>query len=64
MALQSPIPMISAAKLYQENSFSLEKAAKLAGISLEAFIETLGSMGIPVVSYTTAELHRELKDFE
>ncbi len=53
-----------AIKLYQEDTFTLEKAAKLAGVSLEAFIETLGKLGISIVDYTAAELHRELKDFE
>ncbi len=53
-----------AIKLYQESTITLEKAVKLAGVSMEAFIEKLGSLGIPVVSYTVAELHRELKDFE
>lgn len=62
--LELGLGQVLAIKLYQENAFSLEKAAKLAGISLEAFIEALGSLGIPVVSYTTTELHRELKDFE
>ncbi len=53
-----------AIKFYQENALSLEKAAKLADISLEAFIERLGSFGIPVVTYSTEELQQELKDFE
>ena len=53
-----------AIKLYQENALSLEKAAKLAGISVEAFIEALGNLGIPIVAYTASDLHRELKDFE
>lgn len=62
--LELGLRQVLAVKLYQENAFSLEKAAKLAGISLEAFIEILGSMGIPVVSYSATELHRELKNFE
>ena len=53
-----------AIKLYQESTFTLGKAAKLAGISLEAFIERLGSLGIPTVDYPPSELHQELKDFE
>jgi prevent-host-death family protein len=53
-----------AIKLYQESAFTVEKAAKLAGISIEAFIERLGNLGIPIVTYTAAELRQELKDFE
>lgn len=55
---------VLAIKLYQENAFTLEKSAKLAGISIESFIEGLGSLGIPAVSYTGEELLKELKDFE
>ncbi len=62
--LELGLRQILAIKLYQENAFSLEKASKLAGISLEAFIEALGKRGIPAVSYSTDELHRELNDFE
>jgi prevent-host-death family protein len=51
-----------AIKLYQENTFTLEKAAKLAGVSLEAFIETLGTLHI--VNYDPKEIYRELKDLE
>lgn len=53
-----------AVKLYQENTLSLEKASKLAGIALEVFIEQLGGLGIPIVDYSPSELKRELKDFE
>lgn len=53
-----------AIKLYQEHTFTLEKAAKLAHVSIEAFMETLGKLGIPIVDYSTSELHQELKDFE
>jgi predicted HTH domain antitoxin len=52
-----------AIKLYQENVLSVEKAAKLAGITLEAFVERLGGLGIAAVDYPPVELHKELKDF-
>ncbi|MFT3742081.1 MAG: type II toxin-antitoxin system prevent-host-death family antitoxin [Gammaproteobacteria bacterium] len=51
-----------AIKLYQEDTLTLEKAAKLANISMEALIEKLGNLGIPVVRYS--DLSQELKDFE
>jgi predicted HTH domain antitoxin len=53
-----------AIKLYQEETLSVGKAAKLAGQSIEAFIERLGSLGIPVVNYSAAEIDQELKDFD
>lgn len=53
-----------AIKLYQEHTFTLEKATKLAGVSIEAFIENLGKLGIPIVDYSAGELYQELKDFE
>ncbi|OGT59870.1 MAG: prevent-host-death family protein [Gammaproteobacteria bacterium RIFCSPHIGHO2_12_FULL_43_28] len=53
-----------AIKLYQEETLTLEKAAKLAGMSLEGFIEKLGRLGIPAVNYSADDLDKELKDFE
>jgi predicted HTH domain antitoxin len=52
-----------AIKLYQENVLSMEKAAKLAGTTLEAFIERLSGLGTAAVDYPPVELHKELKDF-
>lgn len=62
--LQLGLRQALAIKLYQENTLSLEKASKLAGIALEVFMERLGSLGIPIVNYSTAELKQELEDFE
>jgi antitoxin (DNA-binding transcriptional repressor) of toxin-antitoxin stability system len=53
-----------AINLYKEGAFTLEKAAKLAGISIEAFIEILGRLGIPTVNYSAEEIDKELKDFD
>ncbi len=52
-----------AIKLYKEEAITLEKAAKLANIPLEKFIEKLGTLGIPIVAYSADELEKELKDF-
>lgn len=52
-----------AIKLYKEEALTLEKAAKLAGQSLESFIEKLGSLGIPVVHYSATEIKKELDEF-
>ena len=52
-----------AIKLFKEEVVTIEKAAKIAGISIEALIEKLGQLGIPVVSYSSEELDEELKHF-
>jgi len=52
-----------AIKLYKEETLTLEKAAKLAGITIEAFIEKLGQLGIATVTYSADEIEKELKDF-
>ncbi len=53
-----------AIKLYKEETLTLGKAAKLSGQSIEAFIEKLGQLGVPVVDYSPSDIQRELKDFE
>lgn len=50
-----------AIKLYQEETLTLGKAAKLAGQPIEAFIEKLGKLGIPVVNYSATEISKEKK---
>ncbi len=57
------LPLAIAIKLYKEETITLEKAAKVANVSLEGFIEKLGKLGIPVVTYSASELEKELKDF-
>lgn len=49
-----------AIKLYQADVLTLEKAAKLADLSLEALIEKLGQLGIATVDYSKIELDAEL----
>ena len=53
-----------AIKLYTEGALTLGKAAKLAGQSIEGFMDRLAHMGIPVVNYNPDEISEELKDFE
>ncbi len=52
-----------AIKLFKDETVSLEKAAKIAGLNMEIFIEKLGQLGVPIVSYAADELDQELKDF-
>jgi len=53
-----------AIKLFKDEIITIEKAAKIAGISMESFIEKLGQLGVPVVNYSADELDQELKNFE
>ena len=52
-----------AVKLYKEEALTLGKAAKLANQSIEAFVERLGKLGVPVVHYPADDIDKELKDF-
>ena len=54
------LPVAFAMRLYEEEVLSLGKAARLAQLSPEAFIEKLGAAGIPVVCYDPRELDNEL----
>ena len=58
--LSRGVQVAMACKLYQDGVLSLGKAARFAGLSNEAFIEQLGSMGIPSVTYPPSELDDEL----
>lgn len=49
-----------ACRLFADKVVSLNKAARVAGLSVEAFIERLGAMGIPTVDYPSDEIEREL----
>ena len=62
--LKSGLRITMAILLYQEDTLTLGKAAKLAGLSIETFIEKLGSLGIPSVKYSAEDLEKELKDFD
>ncbi|GAC1427026.1 MAG: hypothetical protein NVSMB6_27250 [Burkholderiaceae bacterium] len=59
--IQHGVKVDVAVKLFATDVVTLAKAAKCAGLSQEAFIEILGSIGIPIVKYDPAELDAELK---
>jgi prevent-host-death family protein len=50
-----------AVSLFEAGSLSLARAAKLAGVSLEEFVELLGREGIAAVDYPPEELLEELE---
>ena len=58
--LRDGIDAALAIKLYEEEVLSLGKAARLAGLTVEAFIEKLGAWGIPSARYSPGELDEEL----
>ena len=55
------LPLALAIHLYREQILSLGKAAKVAHLSLEEFIEKLGKLHIPVVNYAAKDLKDELE---
>lgn len=61
--LKSGVNVALAVKLFDEESISLGKAARLAAMSHSEFIDLLGRMRIPVARYGQGELEKELADF-
>ena len=58
--LRSGVHVELAVKLFQDGTLSLGKAAKLAGLSYEAMVEQLASMGVPTVDYPPEDLDAEV----
>jgi prevent-host-death family protein len=58
--LENGVGVALACRLFAEKTLSLGKAAKLSGLSSEAFIEQLGLMGIAAVDYPPEDIDREL----
>jgi len=58
--LDSGVHRALALNLFEAGELSLAKAAKVAGLSQEDFMELLHEAGIPAVDYPTEELAGEL----
>jgi predicted HTH domain antitoxin len=58
--LNNGVNVALAVRLYQEHMLSMGRAAKIAGMAIESFMECLGSLGIPVIDYEPADLEGEL----
>jgi prevent-host-death family protein len=58
--LRSGVGVALAIRLFQDGTISLGKAAKLSGLSSEAFVEQLASLGIAAVDYSPDEVDGEL----
>lgn len=52
-----------AIKMFDEGALPLGKAARLANMSHEEFMELLGAMAIPVVRYAADEIDEEVDAF-
>jgi prevent-host-death family protein len=49
-----------ALSLYESRQLTLAQAAKVAGLSLDGFIDVLGALGVAAVDYPAEELAAEL----
>lgn len=58
--LRSGVGVALAIKLFEDGVLSLGKAAKLAALSYEAFVEQLAAIGVPAVDYTPEDLDAEV----
>ncbi len=61
--LRNGIGVALAIQLYDNDTLSLGRAAKMANMSHEEFMSVLGSMGISVVRYSEVELDDEVDAF-
>lgn len=61
--IKSGVGVSLAVKLFDEESISLGKAARLAGMSLVEFMDHLGQLRIPVARPQPGELAKELEAF-
>ena len=52
-----------ALRLFESEVVSLPKAAKIADLSVDAFLELLSGYGIPVVTYPPEDLDKEVEAF-
>lgn len=59
--LSQGLPIALACRLFADKALSLGKAARMANLPIESFIQHLGNMGIPAVDYTAESLDHELE---
>ena len=53
--------LLLAIKLFELGCVSIDRAARLAGFSLRAFIDVLGQHRVPVLNYSPESLQQELE---
>jgi len=59
--LQHGVGVAMACQLFANKTLSLGKAARMAGLTTESFIERLGAFGISAVDYSAQDLGQELQ---
>ncbi|MEA1052158.1 UPF0175 family protein [Lamprobacter modestohalophilus] len=59
--LEQGVHRALALTLFEQRQLTLAQAAKVAGLSLDAFIDLLEPLGLPAVDYPTDELADELE---
>ncbi len=52
--------MIIASKLYEQGKLSAGQAAKIVGLTKQAFIELIGIYGVSVFSDSLSDLHADI----
>ncbi|MDP1903980.1 MAG: type II toxin-antitoxin system prevent-host-death family antitoxin [Pseudomonadota bacterium] len=62
--LKNGVGLALAVRLFDEESISLGKAARLAGLSVVAFMDHLARLHIPVARPRPGELESELASFD
>ena len=60
-ALKKKFSLYLAIMLYREAELSLERAAKLAGLSIEDFLYELGKHNVSIFNYPAEQLKKELE---
>ncbi len=63
MLVTNGVAIDLAVKLFEDGTLTLGRAAKIAGMCHEEFMEILGAMGIPVVRYSAEQLTAEVDSF-
>jgi len=58
--LRNGVNVALAVKLYKDHTLSLGRAAKIAGMHMESFMECLGDLGVPVMDYSPSDLDSDL----
>lgn len=59
--IQNGLQIALAVEVYRESIVSLGKAAKIAQLSIEEFMEKLAAFDIPIVDYPADEIQKELQ---
>lgn len=54
--------MVIASRLYEKGKLSLGQAADLVGFSKSTFMEMLGTYGVSIFNYPSADLERDIEN--